>query len=516
MNHLRNILYKIINGTLSGGIIFGVLALVLTNAINVVLHPLLLNFFGLHYYGAWTLINTVCTYIALSNLGIPSSLTVLSHVPLFEKLKIKLIWNSLFLLIIVSLFLTIALLIVSYFNGEHYILMALGVNGDNVIYKLLIASLAVLLAKFPIQALITSFNIYQRQIPGKVFDILFSGITLLSFIICYARKLSIVDYVWIIFSLNLVIFFGIYFYFRKTIKKVNFFDFSYFDSQFAAKILTGGAGFLILGLPVTLGWSVDNLIISHYLGLNEVANFSFATKILLIPYGFLNLYSVSLFSIYGHKYAQGLFKWIAASYKKGLHLLTLLNGYILLLALVFSDNIIKLWTHSALINIDPYLLMALTFYVFSLPSVNQSSALLTGLNQKKETIFFSYIELTLHIVLSIILVKLMGIAGIGVAMAISSIAVPYLFLPLILSSKYSWFSYKDSLISFKMLFLSFSPAVALVYIFNSYLFMNGFFIYKIITFVSAISIFTILSFVLCNNRAIADLKKLWSERSHAK
>jgi putative peptidoglycan lipid II flippase len=96
--------------------------------------------------------------------------------------------------------------------------------------------------------------------------------------------------------------------------------------------------------------------------------------------------------------------------------------------LFFSKEVVELWTNED--SFGGYLLFfSLGFYGYILSYVTTYATVIWSLNKAKKTLFVAWGEAILNLILSIILIQFLGIGGVALATAFSSLLTGFVFLP---------------------------------------------------------------------------------------
>jgi O-antigen/teichoic acid export membrane protein len=429
--------------------------MVIIAVLNIISYRVAFEYFGKDLFGVYALLTTLTGYLILANFGIPTAATTLIS-GYTNKLIQKYIINYSFLLL---MSLSVILFSTLYFIDLNLISKVLNIDAkDSSIftYCLFIALLGVSI-KLP-------FQLYQSIYLGnqKIAIVRFFDIVLVVF-------LNLILYFSAIIKIEFKEFFQIYTIFT-IILTILFFFISYKDyiqlstlrtGEVRQKIYSLSIGFFLLSLPVTFGWTIDNLIISSYLGVGEVASYAFSTKIYMLGLAFVSIVPNTLFSFYmRHKITNGM-EYILKLQSFSLIVLRLFSGLFALIIFSLDEIIIKIWSKSENVYAGHDFSLVMSFYVYATALVNLHSSFLTGTLNVKKVTYLSYIELIIHISLSVLLVKHLGLIGIGLAMCISSFAIPYIILPKIIDKLSGTSFLNDNL---RHLALCFLPSILLIYV----------------------------------------------------
>lgn len=423
--------------------------------LNIISYRVAFEYFGKDLFGIYALLTTLTGYLILANFGIPTAATTIISEYVNKSIQKYIINYSFLLLISLSVILFTSI----YFIDFNLISKVLNIDVKHssiFTYCLFIALLGVSI-KLPFQLYQSIFLGNQKIAIVRFFDIVL--VVILNIILYFSAKNNI----------EFIAFFQIYTIFTIIIT-VLFFFISYKDyinllslktDEVRQKIYSLSIGFFLLSLPVTFGWTIDNLIISSYLGVGEVSSYVFSTKIYMLGLAFVSIVPNTLFSFYmRHKIINGI-DYVLRLQGYSLIVLRLFSGLLALIIFSFDEIIIKTWSKSENVYAGINFSLVMSFYVYATALVNLHSSFLTGTLNVKKVTYLSYIELIIHISLSVLLVKHLGLFGIGLAMCFSSIAIPYIILPKIIDKISSTSFFQENL---RHLTFCFLPSILLIYV----------------------------------------------------
>ncbi len=326
-----------------------------------------------------------------------------------------------------------------------------------------------ILLRFPIQVLISDFNAQHNQVPSKIFDLVLAVLALMCAIVVMVNNLNF-EYYYILYALLIfpVAVSSIY----LCVKRSEIPIFPSFDLSICLLIVRSGLGFLILGLPVSISLTVDNLLLGKYDMFADISSYAFSSKIFIYIYGFVNLYSIAFFGVVGAKSDPGEIEWVRSRIWFGANFLSVINGIIVLAICCFFSSIYFIWTGGLQSNIGFEYILTFALYVYTLPMVNILSSTLSGMNLKRNLIIIAYMEIIVHITISWLLIPILGLLAVPIALFISSLFVPYFLLQYLLRST-AFCAPEIFKINRKLLFFAYFPAVCCLAFLMSVLNMNS-------------------------------------------
>lgn len=401
-----------------------------TLVVGVATVPLLLNYFGSSLFGLWMLIYGLSGYLNTVSFGIPSAMSTLVAKSLSLENKYCILQKSVWLLvIIVAGVLGVFLFAINYDNS--WVIPLLG-NIDEeykeVIKDVFILFVIVTLIKIPLNMYIQFFvglnKVYIAeiyQISNILIGFLFLLVTIYFQCSFYTFTLLTVcaqAVVGIIATLHVMI----RFHFLRLSENIH-------SSISNREILHSGFAFFQVGIAASIVWSTDNLVINHFLSSDFVTPYTIAFKIFTYIFIFSAIINGVAGPIYGQACAENNFEKIRIYATTILKVLSVIGGYVWFSLLFFAKEVIILWAGNEQAFGGYLLIFSLGFYGFVLSFVNTYSTIILSLNYANKTLRIAWSEAILNFVLSISLIRFLGIGGVALATALSSLLTGGIFLP---------------------------------------------------------------------------------------
>jgi O-antigen/teichoic acid export membrane protein len=184
------------------------------------------------------------------------------------------------------------------------------------------------------------------------------------------------------------------------------------------RILKGGLLFFALQLGVAIAYSSDNMIIARFLGPEAVAHYAVAAKLFE---GFLMVIGLALTPLwpaYGEAKARGDFLWIKMTLNRSM-LSTLIAVSIIAVFLVaFNQAIFRLWLGESY-QIPFSLVLSYALWMVLKGLGTTYSIFLNGMNVIRFQLIISSIFVTISIFIKIWFIKIYGVSGVPLALALS-------------------------------------------------------------------------------------------------
>jgi len=394
--------------------------------------PIGLHYFGSVRYGIWAVISSVITYLSISNLGIPtaeSTLIAKASEP-FEQWAV--LRRSLFLLLISSVVvLSVVLGIAHFYPGW---VVALGKIPANLQGEAAEAGIAIAI-------------LFLLNLPLTVFSAGFFGLQKVYWHQFYASLTRIAGLVALILTVfllrgnlvTLALFRGMATLFVSVVCASHFlFTHSGFRKKFdksinkefsTISIFTSGIRFFVIGIATLVILSTDNLIISHFIGPKAVTPYAVTFKLFALGSSTFIAVNGALRPMYGQSAGKNQWEWIQQTYKNVTHLLPILGGLLWIGGIAFVREIINLWAEPVAYG-GLLVVIALGGYGYARSLVDSHAVLLGALNRTKNMVIIAWAEAIANLVISIALVKSLGIGGVALGTFLASLLTVFWMLPL--------------------------------------------------------------------------------------
>lgn len=483
--------------------------------IGIVSQPMILNNFGVEEFGIWTLALTLITYVGNTNVGIPgAALVMISKSDSDEKQK-EILIKSTILMIIMSIIALIIFIFINCINSDWiYILGDISPKLADVAKKTIIISTVLFLIRSPFQIAQSAFSGFQDIHINKIYEVFNTIAPFLGLVFTIILRKDLIG---LGFNVGIVYLIVNVSAFVHLIIKYNVLKFGIKEvilkHKFIYKeILKSGIQFFFIGIAFVIIYNTDYLVISNILGAALIAKYAFAFKLYQIPIQIMNVFTGIAFPMYGKAYAKKEYQWIQQVYDIMVTILPILAGAVWIGGMLISRDLLEIWARDNGIFESYILSFILGAFIFSLSTVNAHSTLLTGIDKKKEVVKLIWVESTLNLGLSIIFVHIMGISGVALGTAVSSILVPFIFLPRFVkknTNKNIIFNYK---IILRQLFIAVLPLLILSCCITSKLYNSSYILKIIITTIIMILYFLISYFLISKDRRIIIIEFLKRKR----
>lgn len=397
--------------------------------------PIGLHYFGPARYGIWAIITSAITYLNLSNLGITTAAqTLTGKTP--EPFEKRIILQRSFSLLVI-----ISLVISSIFIGIVYLY-------PDWIYTL--GKIPTNLQKEATEATIIFAILFLLNLPFTVFSAGFVGFQEVYWERFYGSLTKIASLIAITLTvlvvkgnlITLALFQGIgtllisivcasHFIFthHELCQKCNI---KISNELSIGSIFASGVRFFSIGIAAMVVWNTDNLVISHFIGPSEVTPYSVTFGFFAIGFSTFTTVNGVLWPMYGHSAGKNQWGWVQQIYNYTVNLLPILGGLLWIGGIAYAKEIITLWAGS-----DAYggilVVIALGGYGYTLSLVNSHATVLNALNLTKNIVVFGWLEAIFNLIISVTLVKILGIGGVALGTFLASLITVFWLLPLDIS-----------------------------------------------------------------------------------
>jgi O-antigen/teichoic acid export membrane protein len=203
--------------------------------------------------------------------------------------------------------------------------------------------------------------------------------------------------------------------------------FSARDLAVGWNLMRSGLVYYVLQLEVAIIGSIDNLVIAKVLGVESVALYSVAQRLISVAFSMVYSLGASFWGGVSHAIGTGDIPWIrteAARLRKlGTLWMAVVAGGFTAVGVPFID----LWTGHRLL-IDPWLPVALGTYFACLGHTMIDASILNGAEKIRQQVVTVGLDAGLNLGLSVWLARHIGYVGVGAGTAIAYLACT--FLPL--------------------------------------------------------------------------------------
>ncbi len=438
------------------------ISLMIISVIGFISVPLLIDYMGTEIYGIWVLGFSLVSYLMLSNFGIPVSATALMAKTLSERVKKRIFFNSFVLLLLVSFLFGLLIYILDSIYGDW--VKVLGNIKDehlNIANSILMMMLIGFLIRLPFQLAFSAFSAYQKLFWSKAYETLIIVVNFCVLIVSIILKIDIQIFVFLTVFINLVINVMAFIHAKYSFFEIKTKENTVFSKKYMKIISNHSLSFFYIGIAATIVWTTDNIVIAHMFTMTDVAIYSVAFKLFTTAFLVFTTISGVMFPLYGKYYAERNWNKINEIYNLNLSILPAISVLIWIGGILFSHEIILIWTGEEELYGGLLLMVALGGYGFVLSIVNTHANLLSGLNLVKNTVKIGWLEAGVNLILSIILANYFGLAGIAMGTLLAAFLAPFIFFPYYIAKN------TDNKVDLRVLYLFKISCLSLIFVFIS-------------------------------------------------
>lgn len=472
--------------------------IVLSVLMNIMYIPIALHYMGIERYGVWVVLMTMINYLTLANFGIPTAVTNLMSQSDSNIEKTALLLKGFKILSLTCLGVLFASLL-SYYVVANYTNWLLNLTVEIKISSIILIVFFIL--RIPFQIASAAFTANKKIFVGKIYDLLTIVLTFLSLLLAIYLKKNLIFLATtsgiLLLMLNIVSFWN----------ALRILNFSYYEKRDISinnkHIYKPGLALFAAGMGSLIIWNTDNIVISRFLGFEEVAIYSTAFRLFSFGYMSFNLIYGVLIPYYGQFYKQKMWFKLESLFNFNIIIIPFIAICVWLVGWLFAKDIIYLWLGDYKLYAGPNLYFLLGAYGLVLSYVGVMFNLLTSLNLLRGLFYMTIAEAGINLIASILCARAFGSEGVAFGTLIASIAVPLAFLPFLIDKNYELkfrFPFKKSLISL----IFYTSCLLLLYFIKAsdYKFFTKFFI-SIVT----ISFFVLFQY-LFNKDLITEVYKI--------
>ena len=426
VSNRKNYFFTLFTGF--GGMVFSSLIILISV-------PISLNYWKVERYGIWVLLTSALVYLGMTNLGLNSSAALLMAKNPNIKDKIKILKRSLIILLfsiggILVMFYVLNLITKEWIN----ILGKVPENLENETFRTCVILVIFYLLNLPFSLLSTVYSGFQKVYIENVFNVLFSILNFLVLIAVILLKGNLIIYA-VIWGCSLVAF---------NITKCLFFYFAIYrkipeeESQAGGSdgieteyktVFTTGIRFFLIGIAAMIVWNSDIFVISNFISIKSVTSYTVTMKLFSIFFGIITQINGSIMPVLAKEYGNNNWEWINKIYCNLLVSISVVGGVCWIGGILFFKDFITTWA-----GLDNYagLLMIVAFggYTYLLSMVNLNSGVIYAFNYSRHAPIVAWSEAVVKIVLSIIMVKFLGIVGVALGSVLGSLFAPTWVFPI--------------------------------------------------------------------------------------
>lgn len=488
------------------GLFYSYGSVIITSLLGFITVPLSLNYFGKGLFGLFSITSDTLAYLALFNFGIPwATATIFAKILSYRAQK-SLLVKSLKLLVLLCIVMACIVVIVAFIfpNWIHFIAQ---INTNILPSAKLFISISVIffIIRLPFSLFGQLLIFINRVYISKIIDILSSTLTFTILLLVIYFKLTIVQYALISGFISLWPLLLSMHMFIKIWKSESSFDIESNNENISYRYLMESSFYFFLnGVGGLILWNTDSLVISHYLGLGETAEYAVMYKFFSILFMAITQLMNIINPLYPKFLKEDKSYLLINLFESSTRTFPIIGGLIFILMFGVYKDFVILWTHNGGIFIGYLSCFAMGLYCYFLCSSVVPYWVIVSLNYSKEIYQLTLLEAAINLGLSIYLVNKIGVAGVVFGTLIAHVVTMFILVPKKLNKLMpGLFKFNYSYVA-KHLGFAVSPSGIGVYFINSL----PFGVFKLLLLIMVFLFYISMSLIILGRRSIIEIKHL--------
>ena len=410
-------------------VIFSYINVFLYLFIGILITPILLEYFGQDYFSFLMLVYAIITYINNIKLGLPESLAMLvAKQSITELRRFKIKKSFLILVVIVSFTVSIIFLASTLITDWRVILGNVYQLEKDSILEVLYVLVAFALIRIPLDLSLSVYIGFHDVYLEKIYRSINLIINFLLVLFVVQNNYNIIFFAWSVAIADLLVSIAS---FMHAFFKYKIYRSARHPVKFSTKsLLSSGVHFFQLNITQTMVWSTGIFFVSHLLSLESVTIYSLTMKIyVFIFYGFIIINTV-IAPLYGKYIANNDYQLINKVINISILVLPFIGGVIWIMTIVFMEHIVSLWTSSDHFFIGNYFIFFMGLFFYTAGYVYSYITLMYSLGKASSILSIRWTEVLFGFFLSFILVYYIGVTGIAIGLAFSSLLISMQYMPI--------------------------------------------------------------------------------------
>lgn len=472
--------------------------------------PLSLNYFGKDLFGLFSITNDTLAYLTLFNFGIPWAASVIFAKLMNYAAQKQLIVKSLLLLLMLSIMLLVMMVLINLFYPNWvYFISNIDFKITNVAKLFISISVVFFIIKLPFGLFAQLMIFINRVYIAKIIDVFAAVLNFVSLLCVIYLKLSLVEYAlisgfisFIPLSIAVIVFFKIWSSNRIQNSCETSTNMHYTSSY--RHLIGSSIYFFLNSIGVLVLWNTDSLIISHYLGLSETAEYAVLFRIFTMLFMVITQLMNVINPLYPKLIKESKFEQLTLLYSTMVRFFPIVGGVIFIVLFGLFKDFVVLWTHNNSIFIGYASCFALGLYCYFLCSSIIPYSAIVSLNYARNIFWLTLLEAVVNLCLSIYLVNKIGVAGVLFATLISHVVTMFVLVPRRLDKLMPNLFKFDFIYVFKHFILAIVPVSIMIYFLNLY----EFGLLKTLLFIGTCIFYALISFAVVGKANIINIKYL--------
>lgn len=413
-----------------------------SSLVGLVAVPVGLKYFNTEAYGVWTLISSVLVYLAVSNMGVNTSASVLMAKCPDVREKLLILSRSVKLLVVFSAFVLFSFGVLNYFSKDW--IYALGNIPESLVretYRTALILGAFYIINLPFSLITSVLNGFQKVYVDNFFMSISTVVNFCALLLTVVTKGDLVRLAILTGSFSLifnVIKFGyVRIFVLNPAAEVIADSPSGRSSQTEHsywEILRTGFRFVLISVAAMIVWNTDNFLISRILGVASVVPYSVTFKLFYIMFSVIFTVNNAALSLMGREFGNNNWAWINKIYSNLLIITVILGGAAWLFGLFFLKDIIRLWVgDTGYAGLTVVFFLGAYSYIFGM--VNLNAGLINAFNYTHIMPVVGWVEAGIKFSVTYMGLRLWGIQGAAIGTFVGCLLSNTWLLPVILRKR---------------------------------------------------------------------------------
>lgn len=410
----------------------GLAARLITIVVSLLMVPMAVHYLGTEQYGLWVAVSSLVAMLAFLDGGAGNAvINMVAHASGAKEDSLgKIVSTAFFSLLVLALVCCLLFLVTFPFVSWGKLL---GVSGSTSPSDLKIVVILVGMFFF-VSMFTTLVGKIQRGMQEGNLDNFWNGmgavLSLLFVYIAIQKDAGLVGFVIAFLAGSFFAYLGsmahYFFFYRRNLRP----RFGNVDGTVAKDLFAVGGMFFVLQIAGAIQGQADNVIIANMLGAAAVTNYAICMKLFLMVPMLSSLILTPLWPAYREALASGDMQWVKSTFVRSMRWAFFISIPSAVVLVMLGGKIIELWVGQETVpSMD--LLLGCGIWLVMMTIGNTLGVFLNGLQLVKIQIIVATSSAIINVLLSIWLIKVIGVVGAIWGSVISYfifVLLPYFFV----------------------------------------------------------------------------------------
>lgn len=199
------------------------------------------------------------------------------------------------------------------------------------------------------------------------------------------------------------------------------------DRSYIRPLFGQGLQFLVIQLMTVVIWQTDNIVVGSVLGPEQVVRYAVAFRLVWQPLVLLRTVPSSLWPAYAEAKAHGDWQWVQQTFRRSTLTTVALASAAACVLFVWGRQFILLWAGPDAVG-PSWLLGGLCIYLVAGHWTDCNAIMINAVGRPVQQVYSGSIDGALNLLLSVLLARTVGVAGVAWATVLANLAVSAWFL----------------------------------------------------------------------------------------